>query len=54
MKALEALRGLLGAASRPGGGGSEMLVQRFGAVLDDEQKVAGKRTYLTAVVAVVI
>jgi len=30
------------------------LCSRFGAVLDDEQKVAGKRTYLTAVVAVVI
>jgi len=40
--------------NRVGGRGVKCLCSRFGAVLDDEQKVAGKRTYLTAVVAVVI
>ena len=36
------------------GGGVKCSCSRFGAVLGDEQKAAGKRTYLTAVVAVVI
>ena len=36
------------------GRGVKCSCSRFGAVLDDERKVAGKRTYLTAVVAVVI
>ena len=30
------------------------LCSRFGAVLDDEREVAGKRNYLTAVVVLVI
>ena len=36
------------------GRGVKCSCSRFGAVLDDEQKVAGERTYLTAVVAVVM
>jgi hypothetical protein len=41
--------------NKVGGSGSESSCSRVGAVLDDEQKVAGKkRTYRTAVVAVVI
>ena len=36
------------------GEGSEVLVQPLRSSFDDEQKVARKRTYLTAVVAVVM
>jgi hypothetical protein len=37
-----------------GKGGVKCSCSRFGAVLDDERKVAGKRIYLTAAVAIVI
>jgi len=39
---------------RSWGKGSEVLVQPLRSSFDDEQKVARKRTYLTAVVAVVM
>jgi hypothetical protein len=35
-------------------GGVECSCSGFGAVLDDERKVAGKRNYFTAVVVVVM
>ena len=38
--------------NRGEGGGVKCSCSRFEAVLDDEQKVAGKRTYLTTVVVV--
>ena len=37
-----------------GEGGEKCSRSRFGAVLDDERKVAGKRTYFPAVVVVVM
>jgi hypothetical protein len=37
-----------------GEGAAKCLCSGFGAVLDDEWKVAGKRTYITAVVVVVM
>ena len=56
----QGFRGVPGAAGalldleQSWGRGVKCSCSRFGAVLDDEQKVAGKRTCLTAVVAVVI
>jgi hypothetical protein len=57
MNASEPLRGLLVRLldlGPSGEGGVNCSCSRFGAVLDDERKVAGKRTYLTAVVVIVM
>jgi hypothetical protein len=57
MKASEALRGLLVRLldlGRAGEGAVKCLCSGFGAVLDDEWKVAGKGNYFTAVVVVVM
>jgi hypothetical protein len=57
-ESLRGAPGAAGAASRPwtewSEGGVKCLCSGFGAVLDDERKVAGKRTYFTAVVVVFI
>ena len=57
-ESLRGAPGAAGAASRPWmewlEGGVKCLCSGLGAVLDDERKAAGKRTYVTAVVVLVM